>query len=77
MKPLFSADREPSNEYPDDYHGPSKDPDDGDDSPVDEGDGDENTNPDEQETEAQYWARVNRTASAIIAASRRRRGEIP
>jgi hypothetical protein len=33
-----SFDREPSNEYPDDYHGPSKDPDDGDDSPVDDRD---------------------------------------
>jgi len=36
LKPLFSDDREPSNEYPDDYHGPSKDPDDGDDSPIDD-----------------------------------------
>jgi hypothetical protein len=54
--------------------------------PVDEGDKDSNEDDedanqgdedDQGETEAQYWARVDQTAKAIIAAGRRRRGEIP
>jgi hypothetical protein len=96
LKPLFSDDREPSDEYPDrdNYNSPGKDPDDGgDDSPnpkdkkvkkkakpAKADDDDEQAEGDDKnengETKAQYWARVNRTANAIIQAGRRRRGEL-